>query len=153
MTTRVAANFCLGMLQNGSYSNCYAAIQDEVAAGDIPIAAGLLATIYFLTASFSGWLLVTAASLVGWSPGAMLVYTAPFWICAIVFFFSRGMGRIKLRTLMSLKLLYNSLTHVVGDQASATFVHPCYSRTRSRSVYRLRTLTPRIASSEDVTFA
>ena len=87
------ANFCLGMLLNGSYSNCYAAIQDEVAAEDIPIATGLLATVYFLTASFSGWLLVTAAGLIGWSAGAMMVYTAPYWICAMLFFFSRGMGR------------------------------------------------------------
>jgi MFS transporter, DHA1 family, inner membrane transport protein len=89
----VIANLALGMLLNGSYSNCYAAIQDEVAAEDIPIATGLLATVYFLTASFSGWLLVTAAGLVGWSAGAMLVYTAPYWICAMLFFFSRGMER------------------------------------------------------------
>jgi MFS transporter, DHA1 family, inner membrane transport protein len=87
----VIANLALGMLLNGSYSNCYAAIQDEVAAEDIPIATGLLATVYFLTASFSGWLLVTAAGLVGWSAGAMLVYTAPYWICATLFFFTRGM--------------------------------------------------------------
>jgi MFS transporter, DHA1 family, inner membrane transport protein len=89
----VIANLVLGMLLNGSYSNCYAAIQDEVAAEDIPIATGLLATVYFLTASFSGWLLVTAAGRVGWSAGAMLVYTAPYWICAMLFFFSRGMER------------------------------------------------------------
>jgi hypothetical protein len=89
----VAANFCLGMLLNGSYSNCYAAIQDEVAPEDIPIATGLLATVYFLTASFSGWLLVTAAASVGWSIGALLVYTVPYWICATLFFFSTGMGR------------------------------------------------------------
>jgi MFS transporter, DHA1 family, inner membrane transport protein len=89
----VVANFCLGMLLNGSYSNCYAAIQDEVAPEDIPIATGLLATIYFLTASFSGWLLVTAAGFLGWSIGAVLVYTVPYWICAVLFFFSTGMGR------------------------------------------------------------
>ncbi len=81
------ANFCLGMLLNGSYSNCYAAIQDEVAPGDIPIATGLLATVYFLTASFSGWLLVTAAGGFGWPRGAMLVYTLPYWICAALFLF------------------------------------------------------------------
>jgi MFS transporter, DHA1 family, inner membrane transport protein len=81
------ANFCLGMLLNGSYSNCYAAIQDEVAPEDIPIATGLLATVYFLTASFSGWLLVTASGLVGWSIGAVMVYTVPYWICAALFFF------------------------------------------------------------------
>jgi MFS transporter, DHA1 family, inner membrane transport protein len=89
----VVANFCLGMLLNGSYSNCYAAIQDEVALEDIPIATGLLATVYFLTASFSGWLLVTAAGLVGWSMGAILVYTMPYWICALLFFLARGMGQ------------------------------------------------------------
>ena len=89
----VVANFCLGMLLNGSYSNCYAAIQDEVAPEDIPIATGLQATVYFLTASFSGWLLVTAAGLVGWSMAAVLVYTVPYWICAVLFFFSTGMGR------------------------------------------------------------
>jgi len=89
----VVANFCLGMLLNGSYSNCYAAIQDEVAAEDIPIATGLLATVYFLAASFSGWLLVTAAGFVGWSIGAILVYTAPYWICAALFFFATGMER------------------------------------------------------------
>ena len=83
----LAANFCLGMLLNGSYSNCYAAIQDEVAPDDIPIATGLLATVYFLTASFSGWLLVSAASIAGWSQGAMLVYTLPYWICAALFLF------------------------------------------------------------------
>lgn len=82
------ANFCLGMLLNGSYSNCYAAIQDEVAPEDIPIATGLLATVYFLTASFSGWLLVTAAGFVGWSIGAVMVYTVPYWICAALFFLS-----------------------------------------------------------------
>jgi MFS family permease len=86
----VIANFCLGMLLNGTYSNCYAAIQDEVAAEDIPIATGLLATVYFLTASFSGWLLVTAAGFVGWSGGAILVYTLPYWICAALFFFALG---------------------------------------------------------------
>ena len=79
------ANFCLGMLLNGSYSNCYAAIQDAVAPADIPIATGLLATVYFLTASFSGWLLVTAAGAVGWPRGAMLVYTLPYWTCALLF--------------------------------------------------------------------
>lgn len=85
------ANFCLGMLLNGSYSNCYAAIQDGVAAEDIPIATGLLATVYFLTASFSGWLLVTASSYAGWSAGAIMVYTVPYWICAVLFFLARGM--------------------------------------------------------------
>ena len=89
----VLANLCLGMLLNGSYSNCYAAIQDAVAPEDIPIATGLLATVYFLTASFSGWLLVAAAGLAGWSRGAMLVYTLPYWICAALFFFARGMER------------------------------------------------------------
>lgn len=85
------ANFCLGMLLNGSYSNCYAAIQDGVAREDIPIATGLLATVYFLTASFSGWLLVTAAGFVGWPGGAIMVYTVPYWICAALFFLARGM--------------------------------------------------------------
>ena len=89
----IAANFCLGMLLNGSYSNCYAAIQDEVAAEDIPIATGLLATVYFLTASFSGWLLVTAAGAVGWSLGAVMVYTVPYWFCAVLLFLAKGMGR------------------------------------------------------------
>ena len=89
----VIANFCLGMLLNGSYSNCYAAIQDGVAPEDIPIATGLLATVYFLTASFSGWLLVTAAGFAGWSLGAVMVYTLPYWICAVLFFFSTGMER------------------------------------------------------------
>jgi DHA1 family inner membrane transport protein len=84
----VIANFCLGMLLNGTYSNCYAAIQDEVAAEDIPIATGLLATVYFLTASFSGWLLVTAAGFLGWPGGALLVYTLPYWICAALFLFA-----------------------------------------------------------------
>lgn len=79
------ANFCLGMLLNGSYSNCYAAIQDGVAPEDIPIATGLLATVYFLTASFSGWLLVTIASAGGWSLAAIAVYTVPYWICAVLF--------------------------------------------------------------------
>jgi MFS transporter, DHA1 family, inner membrane transport protein len=85
------ANFCLGMLLNGSYSNCYAAIQDEVAPEDIPVATGLLATVYFLTASFSGWLLVTAAGLSSWSMGAVMVYTVPYWICAALFYLSRNM--------------------------------------------------------------
>jgi DHA1 family inner membrane transport protein len=85
------ANFCLGMLLNGSYSNCYAAIQDGAAPEDIPIATGLLATVYFLTASFSGWLLVTAAGVAGWAGGAIMVYTVPYWICAALFVFSRGM--------------------------------------------------------------
>ncbi len=89
----LAANFCLGMLLNGSYSNCYAAIQDAVAPEDIPIATGVLATVYFLCASFSGWLLFTAAGAFGWPIGAMLVYTSPYWICALLFCFSRGMER------------------------------------------------------------
>ena len=93
MALALVANFCLGMLLNGSYSNCYAAIQDEVLPEDIPIATGLLATVYFLTASFSGWLLVSAAGSFGWSYGAMLVYTLPYWTCAVLFFFARGMGR------------------------------------------------------------
>ena len=89
----LVANFCLGMLLNGSYSNCYAAIQDEVLVEDIPIATGLLATVYFLTASFSGWLLVSAAQMVGWPMGAMLVYTIPYCICAALFFGLREKGR------------------------------------------------------------
>lgn len=92
----LAANFCLGMLLNGSYSNCYAAIQDEVAQEDIPVATGLLATVYFLTASFSGWLLLTAAHFVGWSIGAILIYTVPYWICAALFFLARGMDNRRL---------------------------------------------------------
>lgn len=89
----LCANFLLGMLLNGSYSNCYAAIQDEVDPQDIPIATGLLATIYFLTASFSGWLLVTSAGHYGWFKGSVLVYTAPYWICAVLFFFTKQLGK------------------------------------------------------------
>jgi DHA1 family inner membrane transport protein len=89
----VLVNFCFGMLLNGTYSNCYATIQDQVDEADIPIATGLLATVYFLTASFSGWLLVTAAGAFGWQTGAILVYTLPYWICALLFLFTRGLER------------------------------------------------------------
>jgi MFS transporter, DHA1 family, inner membrane transport protein len=93
LVVALLANFCLGMLLNGSYSNCYAAIQDEVADEDIPIATGLLATVYFLTASFSGWLLVSASGILGWGGGAMMVYTLPYWICAVLFFSTRDARR------------------------------------------------------------
>jgi MFS family permease len=91
ITASVLVNFCFGMLLNGTYSNCYAMIQDEVPDEDIPIATGLLATVYFLTASFSGWLLVTAARATSWPEGAMLIYTLPYWICALLFFLARGL--------------------------------------------------------------
>jgi MFS family permease len=88
----VIVNFCLGVMFNGIFSNCYASIQDAVAKEDIPIATGLLATVFFFTASFSGWLIVQAAGFAGWEKGAMIVYTAPYWCCALLLFFFRSFG-------------------------------------------------------------
>ena len=89
----VAVNFCLGILLNGIYSNCFALIQDQVDKADIPIATGMVGTVAFGTASFSGWLIVTAATELGWLQGAALVYAIPYLICACVLFFNPSIGR------------------------------------------------------------
>jgi MFS family permease len=69
--------FTFGAATNSIYANCYALIQDQVKKEEIPLATGLLATIYFLMAAFSGYLLVAAESALGWAMAGVVIYAIP----------------------------------------------------------------------------
>ena len=76
--------FAFGLAANSIYTNAIALIQDEVARSDIPLATGLLATVYFFTAAFSGYLLATVRNAWGWGPAGAIVYTIPFAVVAAI---------------------------------------------------------------------
>jgi len=76
--------FVFGAAVNSIYANCYALIQDQVKREEIPLATGLLATLYFLMAAFSGYLLVTAESAVGWAMAGLLIYTIPCAVAVVI---------------------------------------------------------------------
>jgi MFS family permease len=76
--------FTFGTAVNSIYANCYALIQDQVKKEEIPLATGLLATIYFLMAAFSGYLLVTAETAVGWGMAGVVVYAIPWTVAVII---------------------------------------------------------------------
>lgn len=82
----IAMAICLvlGAALNSVYANSYALIQDQVDKEEIPLATGVLAAIYFMTASVSGWLLITAQASYGKFGGAVLVYGIPYLLIAVV---------------------------------------------------------------------
>jgi len=76
--------FVFGFGVNSIYTNCYALIQDQVEKKDIPLGTGVLATIYFLVGSISGYLLVQARDAFGWGGGSVAVYTVPYAVAAVI---------------------------------------------------------------------
>lgn len=89
----VMVNFCLGVLLNGIFSNCFALMQDQVERSEIPIATGLVGTVVFTTASFSGWLIVTASGTFGWMQGAGGVYLVPYMVGGLLLLCTPALGR------------------------------------------------------------
>ena len=76
--------FVFGLGVNSIYTNCYALIQDQVEKKDIPLGTGVLATIYFLMGSISGYLLVQARDAFGWGLGSIAIYGVPYLIAAAI---------------------------------------------------------------------
>lgn len=83
----------VGASMNGIYVNGYATVQDQVSKADIPLGTGVLATVYFLTASPSGWLLFQATDAFGWKLGSVLVYTVPYLVAVALLVLTPGLGR------------------------------------------------------------
>jgi len=76
--------FVFGFGVNSIYTNCYALIQDQVEKKDIPLGTGVLATIYFLVGSVSGYVLVQARDAFGWGWGSIATYTVPYAVAAVI---------------------------------------------------------------------
>jgi len=76
--------FVFGLGANSIFTNCYALIQDQVEKKDIPLGTGVLATIYFLVGSISGYLLVQARNAFGWDWGSVVIYVVPYLIAAVI---------------------------------------------------------------------
>ncbi len=76
--------FVFGFAVNSIYTNCYALIQDQVEEQDIPLGTGVLATIFFLLGSVSGYVLVQARDMFGWGGGSVAVYTIPYLVGAVI---------------------------------------------------------------------
>jgi len=88
----------VGASMNGVYVNGYATVQDQVDKADIPLGTGVLATIYFLTASPSGWLLFQSTDAFGWGLGSILVYTVPYMVAVGLLVLTPMIGRAETRT-------------------------------------------------------
>jgi hypothetical protein len=56
----------------------------QVEKKDIPLGTGVLATIYFLMGSISGYLLVQARDAFGWGLGSIAIYGVPYLIAAAI---------------------------------------------------------------------
>lgn len=76
--------FVLGVSINSVYTNCYALIQDQVEKDEAPLGVGVLATIFFLMGSFSGFLLAQARDAFGWGWASVAIYGVPYLIAAVV---------------------------------------------------------------------
>jgi MFS family permease len=74
--------FAFGIGTNSIYTNCIAMSQEHVSAPDIPLVTGMLATVYFFTAAFSGWLLAVLKEILGWQNTGIALYTVPFLLLA-----------------------------------------------------------------------
>lgn len=74
----------LGTSVNGIVANAYAVIQDQVDSMDIPLATGVLTTIYNLVAASSGYVLPTLKNIVGWVMASILIYAVPYLITTII---------------------------------------------------------------------
>lgn len=70
--------FLFGIGTNSIYTNCLAMAQERVEVTDIPLVTGMLSTVYFLTAAFSGWMLVMLKQALGWQMAGAMLYTLPF---------------------------------------------------------------------------
>ena len=76
--------FVFGFSINSIYTNCYALIQDQVEKDEAPLGVGVLATTFFLMASFSGFLLAQARDAFGWGWASVAIYGVPYLIAAVV---------------------------------------------------------------------
>ena len=76
--------FVFGFGTNSIYTNCYALVQDQVEKKDIPLGTGVLATIYFLIGSISGYLLVQARDAFGWGMGSIASYGVLYLIATLI---------------------------------------------------------------------
>lgn len=79
--------FAFGAASNSIYTNCYALIQEQVGPQRAAIATGVLATIYFLLAAFSGPILVAARNAMGWKEGGVVVFGVAYAVGAIAITF------------------------------------------------------------------
>jgi MFS family permease len=80
----IALSFLFGLAGNSIYANCYALIHDQVEKLLAPLAVGVLATIYFLPASVSGYVLPAAAAHLGWEGASLLVFGGSYGIAFLV---------------------------------------------------------------------
>lgn len=76
--------FVFGFGTNSIYTNCYALVQDQVGRSEIPLGIGMLATIYFLIGSISGYLLVQVRDAFGWAQGSVVAYGLPYAVAALI---------------------------------------------------------------------
>lgn len=90
-----AVCFVFGLFTNAYYVDCIALVQDHVDHDEIPLATGVLTTVYYLTAAFSGYVLVKVTNVAGWSMAGVLTYGIPYAIAFIlVISFVRGRGKV-----------------------------------------------------------
>ncbi len=90
------AAFVFGLGTNSIYANCIALAQEGVPDDDHALATGLLATVYFLPAAFSGWMLAELKEALGWHGAGMLLYTVPFLVMSIALAITGGTRRASL---------------------------------------------------------
>lgn len=84
-----ATAFCFGAASNSIYTNCYALMQEQVERQQAAIATGVLATIYFLLAAFSGPILIAAKSALGWKAAGVVVFGAAYAAGAVAISFAK----------------------------------------------------------------
>lgn len=85
-------SFLLGAVMSSIYNNCVALMQDVTLKKDIVFATGLLLTVYYFSASFSGAIFVAAMTLP--SPlGSLALYLVPYLFAAMILLLSATVRR------------------------------------------------------------
>lgn len=82
-----ALAFVFGVGTNSIYTNCIALAQERSRREDVPLVTGVLASVYFLTAAFSGWVLASLQASFGWQTAGVVIYLVPFLLVALLIFF------------------------------------------------------------------
>ena len=88
-----ALAFGYGWGENSTHGSVYALIQDQVEKQDIPIGTGVMATIYFLTAAVSGYLIVAAREALGWEWGSITIFVLSYAVASIIMLWLMSGGR------------------------------------------------------------
>jgi MFS family permease len=86
--------FLYGALVNALYTNSYATIQEIVPPSMMGVGTGYVATLYFLMAAVSGYVMTQGATLYGWPSAGIAIVALPLLVAAFITFGLSG-GRPK----------------------------------------------------------